>query len=136
MHVCVCVCVSACACVSAYVCVCVLMQWWQQGTKERKEKERKKKKSQERPWWIILNAKAVIFWSCAIHHSHPGLPRAQRELVIKAKMPDYAWLSTITGLLPAKFRGHSPGLGEPHLPQYLTYIYSVRTSSFKIPGHE
>ena len=28
-------------------------------------------------------------------------------MVIKAKMPNDAWLSTITGLPPSKYRGHS-----------------------------
>lgn len=49
---------------------------------------------------------AVILLSRPIHHIQDSTFSTQREMVIKAKMPNYAWLSTIKDSAAAKFRGH------------------------------
>lgn len=54
--------------------------------------------------WRVQSA--VIFLSHPIHHIHESLFSTQREMAIKAKMPNYAWLSAIKDSTAAKFRGH------------------------------
>lgn len=52
--------------------------------------------------WRVQSA--VIFLSHPIHHIHKSPCSIQREIAIKAKMPNYAWLSTIKDSAGAIFR--------------------------------
>lgn len=79
---------------------------------------------------------AVIFFSHPIHHIHESPFSAQREPAIKAKMPNYAWLSTIKDGAAAKFRDRRQLRGPFSAIAELSAVIRCSSGEFRRKGEK